>query len=135
MLSNWIKTLGIKFRKNSKSGIGSRDQISNVTDFGIFVQLLPGIDGLVHVSDLSWTKHIEHPQQEYKRSDVVDAVILGIDSENKKVSLGIKQLQEDPWDIIAKEYQEGSVITGTISKIADFGAFVVLPVGVEGPYS
>jgi small subunit ribosomal protein S1 len=106
--------------------------ISNITDFGIFVQLVPGIDGLVHISDLSWTEHIAHPGDVYKRGDKVEAVILGIDKDNKKVSLGIKQLQQDPWDRLDQEYPVGKIIEGEVSKITNFGAFVKLPTGIEG---
>lgn len=106
--------------------------ISNITDFGIFVQLVPGIDGLVHISDLSWTEHIAHPGDVYKRGDKVEALILGIDKDNKKVSLGIKQLQQDPWDRLDQEYPVGKIVEGEVSKITNFGAFVKLPTGIEG---
>lgn len=106
--------------------------ISNITDFGIFVQLLPGIDGLVHISDLSWTEHIDHPLDLYARGDTVEAVILSIDKDNKKVSLGIKQLLQDPWESIEQQYPVGTMVEGEVSKIAAFGAFVKLPTGIEG---
>lgn len=115
-----------------KIGDKIKGTISNITDFGIFVQLMPGIDGLVHVSDLSWTEHIEHPADIYKRGDEIEAVILNIDKDNKKVSLGIKQLSEDPWGKIEQEYPVGKIIEGVISKITNFGAFVKLPSGIEG---
>jgi len=106
--------------------------ISNITDFGIFVQLVPGVDGLVHISDLSWTEHINHPSDIYKKGDLVDAVVLGIDEGNKKISLGVKQLTEDPWEQVKDKYPVGSIIDGEVSKITNFGAFVKLPEGVEG---
>lgn len=106
--------------------------ISNITDFGIFVQLMPGIDGLVHISDLSWTEHIEHPADIYKRGSEVEAVILSMDKDNKKVSLGVKHLSDDPWKKIEDEYPVGKIIDGVISKITNFGAFVKLPSGIEG---
>ena len=106
--------------------------ISNITDFGIFVQLLPGIDGLVHISDLSWTQHINHPSDIYKKGDDVEAIILSINQDGKKISLGIKQLDQDPWEKIEKEYQIDSIIEGTVSKVTNFGAFVKLPIGIEG---
>lgn len=109
-----------------------RGTISNITDFGIFVQLVPGIDGLVHISDLSWTEHIDHPADIYQKGQEVEAVILGIDKENKKVSLGIKQLTPDPWETIEQEYPAGTIVDGVVSKIANFGAFVKLPIGIEG---
>jgi small subunit ribosomal protein S1 len=106
--------------------------ISNVTDFGVFVTLKPGIDGLIHISDLSWIEHINHPADMYKRGQEIEAVILGIDEANKKISLGIKQLTEDPWVAIEQEYPRGKMVEGTVSKITNFGAFVRLPSGVEG---
>lgn len=106
--------------------------ISNITDFGIFVQLIPGIDGLVHISDLSWTEHIEHPRDRYKNGQKVAAVILSIDKDNKKISLGIKQLDQDPWTEVETTFPINSVIEGTITKITNFGAFVKLASGIEG---
>jgi small subunit ribosomal protein S1 len=115
-----------------KPGQTIKGKISNITDFGIFVQLLPGIDGLVHISDLSWTEHIEHPSDRYKPGQEVEAVILAIDKDNKKISLGIKQLSIDPWEKVAEQYPIGSIVDGEISKITNFGAFVRLPNNIEG---
>jgi len=115
-----------------KPGQVIKGKISNITDFGIFVQLLPGIDGLVHISDFSWTEHIEHPSDRYKAGQEVEAVVLAIDKDNKKISLGIKQLSIDPWEKVAEEYPVGSVVEGEISKITNFGAFVRLPNNIEG---
>jgi small subunit ribosomal protein S1 len=109
-----------------------RGKISNVTDFGVFVRLLPGIDGLVHISDLSWTEHIDHPSHYYKIGQEVEAVVLNIDKDNKKVSLGIKQLQRDPWENVEVEYPVGSLVEGEVSKVAPFGAFIKLASGIEG---
>ncbi|MCL4229707.1 30S ribosomal protein S1 [Candidatus Dependentiae bacterium] len=106
--------------------------VSNVTDFGVFVQLIPGVDGLVHISDLSWTEHIDHPSSLFKRGDSVQAIILGIDQANKKISLGIKQLAQDPWDAIQEHYPVGSIVEGEVSRITNFGAFVKLASGIEG---
>lgn len=106
--------------------------VSNVTDFGVFVQLIPGIDGLVHISDLSWTEHIEHPSTRYKVAEEVEAVILAIDSDNKKISLGIKQLTPDPWEHVEDHYSSGMVVDGEVTKITNFGAFIKLPNGIEG---
>ncbi len=115
-----------------KVGDKIKGKITNVTDFGIFVQLLPGVDGLAHVSDLSWTEHIEHPGDIYKRDQEVEAIILAIDPENKKVSLGIKQLTQDPWQNVEEEYPIGKIIEGQTTKITNFGAFIKLPTGIEG---
>jgi small subunit ribosomal protein S1 len=106
--------------------------VRNITNFGVFVGLEEGIDGLVHVSDISWTEQIKHPSEKFKKGDTVEAVVLKIDKENEKFSLGIKQLQPNPWDEIIKKYPVGSEVTGTVSSLADFGAFVSLEEGIEG---
>ncbi|HTY17636.1 MAG TPA: 30S ribosomal protein S1 [Myxococcota bacterium] len=106
--------------------------VRNITNFGIFVGLEEGIDGLVHVSDVSWTEAIKHPGEKFKKGDEVDAVVLKIDKENEKFSLGIKQLQPNPWDDIQRSYPLGSEIEGEVTSLADFGAFVRLAEGIEG---
>ncbi|MGB8467550.1 MAG: S1 RNA-binding domain-containing protein, partial [Candidatus Babeliales bacterium] len=121
-----------KLHERFKVGDHVKGTISNIADFGIFVQILPGIDGLVHISDLSWTDHIHHPSDMYKKGDEVEAVILSIDEDNKRVSLGIKQLTEDPWEKIEEQYPVGSIVEGEVSKITNFGAFVKLPTRIEG---
>lgn len=121
-----------KLHERFKVGDHVKGTISNIADFGIFVQIMPGIDGLVHISDLSWTEHINHPTDLYKKGDEVEAVILSIDEENKRVSLGIKQLVEDPWTKIEELYPVGSIVEGEVSKITNFGAFIRLPSRVEG---
>lgn len=115
-----------------KEGQQIKGKISNITDFGVFVEIVPGIDGLVHVSDLSWTEHVAHPSDKYKIGEDVEAVILNIDPEKQKISLGIKQIEANPWDTIEKELPVGSTIEGVVAKIANFGAFVKLPSGIEG---
>lgn len=115
-----------------KIGQKIKGTISNITDFGIFVQLMPGIDGLVHISDLSWTEHIDHPTDIYQKGQEVEAVILGIDKDSKKISLGIKQLTQDPWETIEQHYPVGSIVDGVVSKTTNFGAFIKLPIGIEG---
>lgn len=119
---------------NEKFKIGQRitGKISNITDFGIFVQLMPGIDGLVHISDLSWTEHIDHPRDRYQVGQEVEAVILTIDTGNKKISLGIKQLSKDPWENVEQDYPVNSIIDGEVAKITNFGAFIRMPTGIEG---
>ncbi len=109
-----------------------KGKITNIADFGIFVQIIPGVDGLVHVSDLSWTEHIAHPSDLYKAGQEVEAVILSIDEEHKKVALGVKQLSLDPWKSIEKEMPVGSRVSGTITKIGNYGAFVKLENKIEG---
>lgn len=106
--------------------------VRNVTDFGIFVGVEEGIDGLVHVSDLHWTKKIKHPSELYKKGDIVDAKVLGVDVQNERFSLGIKQLATDPWKLIAERYPVGSKVKGEVTSVPDFGVFVRLEEGVEG---
>ena len=106
--------------------------VRNVTDFGIFVGVEEGIDGLVHVSDLHWTKKVKHPSELYKKGDVVDAKVLGVDVQNERLSLGIKQLAPDPWQLIARKYPVGSKVKGEVASVPDFGVFVRLEEGVEG---
>ncbi|MBU4387277.1 30S ribosomal protein S1 [Candidatus Dependentiae bacterium] len=115
-----------------KIGDKIKGKITNITDFGIFVQLLEGVDGLVHISDISWTNHLNHPSEKYKKGDEVEALVLAVDSENKKVSLGIKQLGQDPWTNIETNHPVGSEVEGRVSKITNFGAFVKLDSGIEG---
>jgi small subunit ribosomal protein S1 len=106
--------------------------VRSITDFGLFVDVGVGIDGLVHVSDISWNKKVAHPSEKYKKGDVVRTVVLGIDKANEKFSLGVKQLERDPWDNIKSRYRTGQGIDGFVTKLADFGAFVELEEGVEG---
>jgi small subunit ribosomal protein S1 len=117
-----------------KYPVGTRvsGAVRNVTNFGVFVGLEEGIDGLVHVSDISWTEQIKHPSEKFNKGDVVEAVVLKIDKENEKFSLGIKQLQENPWNELLRKYPVGSEVTGPVTNVADFGAFVKLEDGIEG---
>jgi len=107
-------------------------KIKNITDFGIFIGIDEGIDGLVHISDISWTKRIKHPSEIYKKGQELQAVVLNIDKENERFSLGIKQLSIDPWDMVAEKYKPGTRITGTVTNVTDFGVFVELEEGIEG---
>jgi small subunit ribosomal protein S1 len=107
-------------------------KIKNITNFGIFLGIDEGIDGLVHISDISWTEKINHPSELYKKGDDVRAVILDIDKENERFSLGIKQLSPDPWDVIPEKYKSGTRVSGTVKGITDFGIFVELETGIEG---
>ncbi len=109
-----------------------RGKIRNITDFGIFVGIEDGIDGLIHISDISWTEKIKHPGDLYQKGDEVDAKVLQIDVENERFSLGIKQLGEDPWVSSAKTMPAGTKGKGKVTKLADFGAFVEIAPGVEG---
>jgi small subunit ribosomal protein S1 len=117
-----------------KYPVGSvvKGPVRNVTDFGIFVGIEEGIDGLVHISDLHWTKKIKHPSELYKKGDMVEATVLGVNVENARFSLGIKQLTTDPWKIIAQRYPVGSKVKGQVTSVPDFGVFVRIEEGVEG---
>ena len=107
-------------------------KIKNITDFGLFIGIDEGIDGLVHISDISWIKRIKHPSEIYKKGDVVQAIVLDIEKESERFSLGIKQLQDDPWKTVAERYEVGKEITGTVTNLTDFGIFVELEEGIEG---
>ncbi len=107
-------------------------KIKNITDFGIFIGIEEGIDGLIHVSDLSWTERIKHPTEKYAKGDTIQAVVLKIDRENERFSLGIKQLEPDPWQAALKNYPSGAIVEGKITNVTDFGIFVQLEEGVEG---
>ncbi len=109
-----------------------RGQIRNITDFGIFLGVEDGIDGLIHVSDLSWTKRVTHPSSLYEVGDEVEAVVLNIDKENERFSLGVKQLEPDPWASISTRYRVGSIVSGKVTNLTDFGIFVELEPGIEG---
>ncbi len=106
--------------------------VRNLTAYGAFVGLEEGIDGMIHVSDLSWTRKINHPSEILKKNEEVEAVVLSIDKENQRVSLGIKQLDTDPWADIDTKFKVGDIVKGTVAKIASFGAFVSLDGDIDG---
>ena len=107
-------------------------RVKTVTDFGIFIGFDEGVDGLVHVSEMSWTKKIKHPGELYKKGQEVEAVVLNIDRKNERFSLGVKQLTPDPWKDVARRYRKGEVVVGKVTNVTDFGAFVELEEGIEG---
>ncbi len=107
-------------------------KIRNITDFGLFVGIDEGIDGLIHISDISWSQRIKHPGEIFKKGQEVEAIVLSIDRANERFSLGIKQLSEDPWVSVVSRYNMGDIVTGEIISIADFGVFVSIEEGVEG---
>ena len=121
-------------RIEEKYPIGSKvvGKVKTITDFGVFVGFDEGVDGLVHVSEMSWTKKIKHPSEIFKKGQDVEAIVLNIDRKNERFSLGIKQLAPDPWRDIMRRYRKGEVITGKVTSLTDFGAFVELEEGVEG---
>jgi small subunit ribosomal protein S1 len=118
----------------AKFPIGSsvEGKVKSVTDFGVFVDIGLGIDGLVHVSDLAWNKKFNHPSEKFKKDDDIKAIVLGIDKENEKFSLGIKQLERDPWESIKARYKVNQAVEGAVTKLTDFGAFVEIEEGIEG---
>jgi small subunit ribosomal protein S1 len=107
-------------------------KIKNITDFGVFIGIEEGIDGLIHVSDLSWTERIKHPSEKYAKGETIQAVVLKIDKENERFSLGIKQMVPDPWQAAYNNYPSGTVVEGEITNVTDFGVFVKLEEGIEG---
>jgi len=119
-------------RINHPIGSHIQGKVKNVTDFGVFVGVADGIDGLVHVSDLHWTKKIKHPSELYKKGDDIEAVVLGIDVDNERVSLGVKQVTQDPWQVMTKTHPVGSRVKGKVTSVTDFGVFVELEEGIEG---
>jgi small subunit ribosomal protein S1 len=119
-------------REKYPVGTVVKGPVRSVTDFGIFVGVEEGIDGLVHVSDLHWTKKVKHPSELYKKGDIVEAKVLGIDVANERFSLSVKQLSTDPWQLIAQKYPVGSKVKGEVASVPDFGVFVRLEEGVEG---
>ena len=119
---------------DSRYPIGStiKGQVRNLTPYGAFVELEDGIDGMVHVSDLSWTRKINHPNEILTKADEIEAVVLEIDKSNQRISLGVKQLDQDPWDAIGGAFNVGDLVKGTVTKIATFGAFVQLEDDIDG---
>lgn len=117
-----------------KYAIGARVKgtVRNFTTYGAFVELEAGVDGMIHVSDMSWTRKVNHPSEVLKKGDEVDCLVLEVDSANQRISLGLKQVQEDPWTALAAKYSIGQRVTGKVSKIASFGAFIELGDGIDG---
>ncbi|MDE0587315.1 MAG: 30S ribosomal protein S1 [Candidatus Marinimicrobia bacterium] len=113
-------------------GTNIKGKIVSLTNYGAFVEIEPGIEGLVHVSEMSWTRHIKNPSEMYTLGDEVEAVVLAIDSEDRKISLGAKQLQDDPWDEIEEKYMMGTIVKGSVINLTQFGAFVELEEGIDG---
>jgi small subunit ribosomal protein S1 len=119
---------------SAKYAVGQKvkGQVRNLTSYGAFVELEEGIDGMIHVSDMSWTRKINHPSEVMKKGDIVEATVLEVDRPNQRIALGIKQLEIDPWDNIEKLYKVGDLVTGKVTKLASFGAFVGLQHDIDG---
>ena len=107
-------------------------RVVSITDYGAFVELEKGIEGLIHISEMSWTQHIKHPSKVMNVGDKIDAVVLSVDRENEKISLGIKQMEPDPWDTIEKKYPVGKIVSGKVRNLTAFGAFIELEEGIDG---
>ncbi len=114
------------------TGMRVQGKVRNLTDFGAFVELEPGIDGLLHISDMSWTRNISHPSELLKKGQPVETVVLNVDRDGKRISLGLKQIQPDPWDSVSERYPVGSRVQGRVVRLTDFGAFIELEPGVDG---
>ena len=128
LLENPWEHLGDKY----PTGATVEGRVRNLTDFGAFIEIEDGIDGLVHVSNLSWTKRVKHPSEVLKKGEKVRAVVLGVEPENRRLSLGIKQLQPDVWETFFAQHRVGDVVKGKVLRTAQFGAFVEIAEGVEG---
>ncbi|HEY5975772.1 MAG TPA: S1 RNA-binding domain-containing protein, partial [Geobacteraceae bacterium] len=140
-LTNRRISLGLKqTEENPWTMLGDRypvgtkleGQIKNITDFGVFIGVEDGIDGLVHVSDISWTKRIKHPGELFSKGQTIQAAVLNIDPENERLSLGIKQLLPDPWLAVPEKYRPGTRIHGKVSSVTEFGVFLEIEEGIEG---
>jgi small subunit ribosomal protein S1 len=121
-----------KLREKYKPGTIVKGTVRNITNFGVFIGIEEGIDGLVHVSDISWKHRVTHPAEHFKKGQEVEAVILNVDLENEKFSLGIKQIEKNPWEDLAQKYAPGSIVTGKITNFTDFGIFMEIEEGIEG---
>lgn len=117
---------------NYPPGARVRGKIRNLTSYGAFLELEEGIDGMVHVSDMSWTRKINHPSEMIKKGDEVDAIVLEVDIDNQRISLGMKQLADDPWEEIDRLYRMGDVVTGKVARVAGYGAFIELDHDIDG---
>jgi small subunit ribosomal protein S1 len=113
-------------------GLRVQGRVRNLTDFGAFVELEPGIDGLLHISDMTWARNVTHPSEVLKKGQTIETVVLHVDKEAKRISLGLKQIQPDPWDGVLQKYPVGSNVKGKVVRLADFGAFVELEPGIDG---
>ena len=115
-----------------KVGSHVKGKVRNLTSYGAFVELEEGIDGMVHVSDMSWTRKINHPSEVLKKGDEIEAIVLEVDRPNQRIALGMKQLGQDPWENIEKLYKVGDLVQGKVTKLASFGAFVGLQHDIDG---
>jgi small subunit ribosomal protein S1 len=119
---------------DDKYSVGSKVQgkVVSITDYGAFVSIEDGVEGLIHISDMSWTNEVKHPSRMVSVGEILNAVVLNIDRQNRKISLGLKQAEPNPWDVIDHKYQSGTVIEGKVRNLTEFGAFVGLEEGIDG---
>ncbi len=113
-------------------GTRTKGKVVSLTDYGAFVELEEGVEGLVHVSEMSWTRKIKHPSKVVSVSDIIDTMVLDVDPDNKRISLGLKQIEPNPWDVIEEKYPPDSIITGKVRNLTEFGAFIGLEEGIDG---
>ena len=107
-------------------------RVVSVTDYGAFIELEPGVEGLIHISEMTWSRRMKHPSKVVKVGDQVESVVLDVKPKDRRVSLGIKQLEADPWTTVADRYSPGSVVEGRVRKLTDFGAFIEIEEGIDG---
>jgi small subunit ribosomal protein S1 len=119
---------------SQKYAVGSRikGRVVSITNYGAFVELEPGVEGLVHISEMSWTRHIKHPSKLVSIGDEIEAVVLNVNEEEEKISLGMKQIEEDPWQGLAAKYPTGTIVAGKVRNLTSFGAFVEIEEGIDG---
>jgi small subunit ribosomal protein S1 len=114
----------LKAQEDFPVGTRVKGKVVSLTDYGAFIELRPGVEGLIHVSEMSWTKRVKHPSKIVNIGDEIDALVLDIDKENKRISLGMKQVEPNPWTLLEEKYPVGTVIRGQVRNITDFGIFL-----------
>ena len=115
-----------------QAGSRIKGVISSITDYGLFVEVQPGVEGLVHISEVSWTDRITDLHKHFKVGEPIEAVVVSFDKENRRMSLSIKQLEKNPWDAISEQYEIGQKIKGKVSNVTEFGIFIQLAPGIDG---
>ena len=115
-----------------QSGTRVKGKVVSITDYGAFIELETGVEGLVHISEMSWTKRVKHPSKVVSLNDMVEAIVLDLDKQNRRISLGLKQIESNPWAVVAEKYPPGSIVTGIVRNLTDFGAFIELAEGIDG---
>ena len=130
--SSFSPIRGRSFRISTSRGVRVTGKVVNLTDYGAFIELESGVEGLIHVSEMSWSKRVKHPSKMLQLGQDVEAVVLDVDMENRRISLGLKQTEPDPWTTLAERYAIGSVIAGRVRNLTDFGAFIEVEEGIDG---